>query len=161
MSFVINVRRYLDSAVPLLQGLLNKDNVEKKKDLKRLFDYDSSVSSGKRKRLEQRKLVNYVSNVDVITWENKILFIHYLFFDLIWHTYILKYFLFRLFDTDTMGRSVPHHIQHRCVLWSGSHNRGQLLKVSFVKFILWIFLTFLFPGFTTCWKSAIQHIFLV
>ena len=60
-------RRYKDSAVPFLQGLLNKDNVEKKKDLKRLFDYDSSVSSGKRKRLEQRKLVNYVSNVDVIT----------------------------------------------------------------------------------------------
>ena len=61
MSFVINVRRYLDSAVPLLQGLLNKDNVVK--DIKMLLDYECSVSSEKKKRLEQRKLVNYVSNV--------------------------------------------------------------------------------------------------
>ena len=59
--------RYKDSAVPFLQGLLNKDNVEKRKDIKRLLDYECSVSSEKKKRLEQRKLVNYVSNVDVIT----------------------------------------------------------------------------------------------
>ena len=57
----------VNCAVPFLQGLLNKDNIEKRKNLRRLFDDDSSVSSEKRERLEQRKLVNYVSNVDVIT----------------------------------------------------------------------------------------------
>lgn len=60
-------RRYKDSAVPYLQGLLNKDDVEKRKNLKRLLDYECSTGSLKKKRLEQRKLVNYVSNVDVIT----------------------------------------------------------------------------------------------
>ena len=53
-------------------GAVYKNNaththVEKRKDLKRLLDYDISVSSEKRKKMEQRKLVNYVSNVDVIT----------------------------------------------------------------------------------------------
>ena len=60
-------RRYQDSAVPYLQGLLNKDNVEKRKNLKRLFDYGRSLSSEKSQRLGQKKLVNYVSNVDAIT----------------------------------------------------------------------------------------------
>ena len=57
----------VNCAVPFLQGLLNKDNIEKRKNLRRLFDDDSLVSSEKRERLEQRNLVNYVSNVDVIT----------------------------------------------------------------------------------------------
>ena len=66
-------RRYADSAVPFLQRMLNKDDFEKRKNLKRLMDFESSMSSGKRQSLKQKKLVNYVSNVDVITWENKIL----------------------------------------------------------------------------------------
>ena len=37
------------------------------------MDLESSMSSGKRQSLKQKKLVNYVSNVDDITWENKIL----------------------------------------------------------------------------------------
>ena len=45
-------RRYQDSAVPYLQGLLNKDNVEKRKNLKRLLDYECSTGSLKKKRLE-------------------------------------------------------------------------------------------------------------
>ena len=57
-------------------SLLNKDNLENRQKSKRLLDYESSLCSGKKQRLEQKKLVNYVSNVDVITWENKILFIY-------------------------------------------------------------------------------------
>ena len=45
-------RRYQDSAVPYLQGLLNKDNVEKRKNLKRLLDYECSTGSLNKKRLE-------------------------------------------------------------------------------------------------------------
>ena len=32
-----NTKRYQDSAVPYLQGLLNKDDIEKKQSMKRLF----------------------------------------------------------------------------------------------------------------------------
>ena len=61
-------RRYADSAVPFLQRMLNKDDVEKKKHLKRLLNFESSLKiSRKKQSLEQKKLVNYVSNVDVIT----------------------------------------------------------------------------------------------
>ena len=60
-------RRYADSAVPFLQRMLNKDDFGKRKNLKRLMDFESSMSSGKRQSLKQKKLVNYVSNVDVIT----------------------------------------------------------------------------------------------
>ena len=59
--------RYRDSAVPYLQRLLNKDDVEKRKNLKRLLDYGRSLSSEKSQRLGQKKLVNYVSNVDAIS----------------------------------------------------------------------------------------------
>ena len=63
--------------MPFLQRLLNKDNIENRQKLKRVLDYESSLkSSGKKKKLEQIKPVNYVSNVDAITWENKILFIY-------------------------------------------------------------------------------------
>ena len=63
-KFLVNpskTRRYKDSAVAFLQRMLDKDDVEKRKNLK------SSLSSGKGQSLEQKKLVNYVSNVDVIT----------------------------------------------------------------------------------------------
>ena len=60
--------RYADSAVPFLQRMLNKDEVEKRKNLKRLLDLESSLkTSGNKQSLEKKKLVNYVSNVDVIT----------------------------------------------------------------------------------------------
>ena len=35
--------RYKDSAVPFLQGLLNKENLEKRKSLKRLFKDESPI----------------------------------------------------------------------------------------------------------------------
>ncbi len=57
-------RRYKDSALPFLQRMLNNDDVKKRKNFKRLLDFESS---GKRQSLEQKKLVNYVSNVHVIT----------------------------------------------------------------------------------------------
>ena len=61
-------RRYADSAVPFLQRMLNKDDVEKRTNLKRLLDFETSLKiSRKKQSLEQKKLVNYVSNVDVIT----------------------------------------------------------------------------------------------
>ena len=63
-------KRLKDSAVPYLQGLLNKDNLEKKQSLKRLCDIESSERVKKGQRIDSKKsfeLVNYVSNVDVIT----------------------------------------------------------------------------------------------
>ena len=38
-----NTKRYKDSAVPFLQGLLNKENFEKRKSLKRLFKDESPI----------------------------------------------------------------------------------------------------------------------
>ena len=63
-------KRLKDSAVPYLQGLLNKDYLEKKQSLKRLCDIESAKRVGKAKRIDSKKsfeLVNYVSNVDAIT----------------------------------------------------------------------------------------------
>ena len=65
-----NTKRRNESAVPYLQGLLNKDYFEKKKSLKRLLDIESSERVKKTQRIDSKKrfeLVNYVSNVDVIT----------------------------------------------------------------------------------------------
>ena len=64
--FVIpsKTKRHKDSAVPYLQNLLNKDYLEKRQTLKRLFESSQSCakpSIGKKRR------VNYISNVDVIT----------------------------------------------------------------------------------------------
>ena len=58
-------KRLKDSAVPYLQGLLNKDYLEKKQSLKRLCDIESAKRVGKAKRIDSKKsfeLVNYVSN---------------------------------------------------------------------------------------------------
>ena len=63
-------KRLKDSAVPYLQGLLNKDYFEKKQSLKRLLNIESSERVRKAQRIDSKKsfeLVNYISNVDVIT----------------------------------------------------------------------------------------------
>ena len=57
-------KRHKDSAVPYLQNLLNKDHLEKRQTLKKLFSCKSSHSYAS---IELKKRVNYISNVDVIT----------------------------------------------------------------------------------------------
>ena len=63
---ISKTKRCKDSAVPYLQGLLNKDDLEKKESLKSLFNHD------KVERIQERSdsnnsRVNYICNVDVIT----------------------------------------------------------------------------------------------
>ena len=41
--------------------MLIKDDVEKRKKIKRVWDFESLLGSGKRQSLEHEKLVNYVS----------------------------------------------------------------------------------------------------
>ena len=67
--FVIpsKTKRHKDSAVPYLQNLLNKDHLEKRQTLKKLFDNESFQSYEKRQKVEPKNRVNYISNVDVIT----------------------------------------------------------------------------------------------
>ncbi len=67
-------KRHEDSAVPYLQKLLNKDSIEKRQNLKWLLEIPQVVE--KDGELKKRKQVNYVSYVDVITYENKNLFIY-------------------------------------------------------------------------------------
>ena len=63
-----NTNRKKDSAVPYLQGLLNRDNLERRQNLKRLLlDAESSLKYQHRQRKKQKNWVNYISNVDVIT----------------------------------------------------------------------------------------------
>ena len=57
-------KHHKDSAVPYLQNLLNNDHLEKRQTLKKLFSCKSSQSYAS---IEQKKRVNYISNVDVIT----------------------------------------------------------------------------------------------
>ena len=56
-------KRHKDSAVPYLQNLLNKDHFEKRQTLKKLFSSQSCANPN----IGQKKRVNYISNVDVIT----------------------------------------------------------------------------------------------
>ena len=60
-----NTNRHKDSAVPYLQGLLNKDDFERRKNLKRLLS--DAESSLKYQQRQTKNRVNYISNVDVIT----------------------------------------------------------------------------------------------
>ena len=63
-----NTKRHKDSAVPYLQGLLNKDDFERRQHLKRLLiDAESSLRYKQRQRVKPKNWVNYISNVDVIT----------------------------------------------------------------------------------------------
>ena len=63
-----NTNRHKNSAVPYLQGLLNKDDFERRQNLKRLLsDAESSHKYQHKQRKKQKNWVNYVSNVDVIT----------------------------------------------------------------------------------------------
>ena len=64
--FVIpsKTKRHKDSAVPYLQNLLNKDYLEKRQTLKRLYESSQSCA---RPSIGKKKRVNYISNVDVIT----------------------------------------------------------------------------------------------
>ena len=43
-----NTKRYQESAVPFLQGLLNKDDFEKRQSIKRLFKDESKTRNTKR-----------------------------------------------------------------------------------------------------------------
>ena len=63
-----NTNRHKVSAVPYLQGLLNRDDFERRQNLKRLFlDAENSFKYQNRQRKKQNNWVNYISNVDVIT----------------------------------------------------------------------------------------------
>ena len=63
-----NTNRHKGSAVPYLQGLLNKDDFERRKNLKRLLsDAENSHKYQHKQRMKQKNWVNYISNVDVIT----------------------------------------------------------------------------------------------
>ena len=65
-----NTKRHKDSAVPYLQGLLNKDDFERRQHLKRLLiDAESSLRYKQRQRVKPKNWVNYISNLDVITWK--------------------------------------------------------------------------------------------
>ena len=48
-------QRYKCSSVPFLQGLLNKDNLEKRQKWKRLFDYGTSLSSVKKTKIGKKE----------------------------------------------------------------------------------------------------------
>ena len=52
-------KRLKDSAVPYLQGLLNKDCLEKKQSLKRLFDIESSERVKKAQRIDSKNPLNW------------------------------------------------------------------------------------------------------
>ena len=60
-----NTNRHRDSAVPYLQGLLNRDDLERRQNLKRLLS--DAESSLKYQQRQTKNRVNYISNVDVIT----------------------------------------------------------------------------------------------
>ena len=64
-----NTNRHKDSAVPYLQGLLNKDDFERRKNLKKLLSdaENSHKYQLKQQRMKQKNWVNYISNLDVIT----------------------------------------------------------------------------------------------
>ena len=63
-----NTNRHKGSAVPYLQGLLNKDDFERRKNLKRLLSGNENFHKYQHKqRTKQKNWVNYISNVDVIT----------------------------------------------------------------------------------------------
>ena len=75
-----NTKRHKDSAVPYLQGLLNKDDFKRRQHLKRLLiqfhqfntthvDAESSLRYKQRQRVKPKNWVNYISNLDVITWK--------------------------------------------------------------------------------------------
>ena len=69
-KYVVNrsrTKRHRASAVPYLQGLLNKDHFKRRKELKSLLVAGSSQSYEKRQRIKPKNRVNYVSNIDVIT----------------------------------------------------------------------------------------------
>ena len=63
-----NTNRHQVSAVPYLQGLLNRDEFERRQNLKRLFlEAENSLKYQINQRKKPKNRVNYVSNVDVIT----------------------------------------------------------------------------------------------
>ena len=66
--------RHKDSAVPFLQRLLNKDTLIKKENLKMLIDHSKKLEKSEMKNSR----VNYICNVDVITYENKNFLLTYL-----------------------------------------------------------------------------------
>ena len=60
-----NTNRHRDSAVPYLQGLLNRDDLERRQNLKRLLS--DAESSLKYQQRQTNNRVNYIIHVDVIT----------------------------------------------------------------------------------------------